>query len=134
MSTFATTYAVPAIESYTVDESIRSGQNRKMWTVNTADGPMIVCDFSKTNIFGRALEAGGQITFASYLEKVDGLELSPKVRTHYGALRASSKDPNYVSNVRFVNDQHRILGPMWVYSNGVQIVWIHFITIEWLVE
>jgi hypothetical protein len=96
-------------------------RQKRIYTFETIDGPVHVCDTSETNVLERAIQTGGDISFVHFNADIVQLVKDGFIKHdfHKGVWDTSNQDHiSYVKSVKDVGLQ--MVGPILVFVNGVR--------------
>jgi hypothetical protein len=109
------------VKRSTVRSPIGSVREKRIYTFETIDGPVHICDMSETNVLERAIQTGGDISFVHFNADIVQLVKDGFIKHdfHKGVWDTSNQDHiSYVKSVKDIGLQ--MLGPILVFVNGVR--------------
>jgi hypothetical protein len=109
------------IKRSTVRSPIGAVREKRIYTFETIDGSVHVCDMSETNVLERAIQTGGDISFVHFNADIVQLVKGGFIKHdfHKGVWDTSNQDHiSYVKVAKEVGLQ--MVGPILVFVNGVR--------------
>jgi hypothetical protein len=94
---------------------------KRVYTFQTVDGPIHVCDTSTTNILERAIETGGDISFVHFNADIVSLVKGGFIKHDFHKGIWDTCNQENISYVRCEKDDTlQMVGPILVFVNGVR--------------
>lgn len=110
-----------SVKRSTHRSSIGGLYEKRIYTFQTLDGTLRVCDTSETNVLERAIQTGGDISFVHFNADIVSLVKDGFIKHdfHKGIWETSNHED--ISYVQCDKDQDlQMVGPILVFVNGVR--------------